>query len=336
MERVEELLREWERHIDGGLTMVRAHTVTRPYGWVFFYDSKRYLKTRAFEHAIAGNGPVVVIAATGEVAHLGTAMPPFEALARFERTRGLEPDFWREMHGFSKAALEQLPVSERVARCCELSALLTQRMADATDLHRAAHGFVSELRALGHDLWSFDESDDFEIWCSNYAEPTGPGIVATFRREEVTAAWSNPTEPRRSLTQGMEVDWIACDMRDQLALISTAGTGLAPRFVEEHLESYRRTTKRILELPVLCEARAFPELAPRHMQWMMIAERGVYAFNYDARDGQYARVAVPSRAIKLRDLPWDLAAAVGQIRFQTVAFDDLARFPEVELDHLTL
>ncbi len=40
-------------------------------------------------HAIAGNGPVVILATTGEVIHLGTALPSAEALAELEKKRGL-------------------------------------------------------------------------------------------------------------------------------------------------------------------------------------------------------------------------------------------------------
>ncbi len=31
-----------------------------------------------------------------------------------------------------------------------------------------------ELRALGHDLWSFDESTDFQEWCGDWTNPKQP------------------------------------------------------------------------------------------------------------------------------------------------------------------
>lgn len=87
--KVEELLCEIGRHLEGGLVLLPESTVTLPYGWMFLYTSKLYSQTRALTDAIAGNGPIVVIAATGEVVTLGTALPPDEALAQFERTRGI-------------------------------------------------------------------------------------------------------------------------------------------------------------------------------------------------------------------------------------------------------
>ena len=55
---------------------------------------------------------------------------------------------------------------------------------------------VSDLRSLGHDLWSFDEDDDFEIWCPDYARPTGPGIIVTFRPDSVEVAWKEDSSSK--------------------------------------------------------------------------------------------------------------------------------------------
>ena len=77
----------------------------------------------------------------------------------------------------------------RAALCEELAQHLSQRLRGAADFHRAVKSLVSELRLLGHDLWSFDEDDDFEIWCPDYVNPTGPGIMVTFRPDSVAVAW---------------------------------------------------------------------------------------------------------------------------------------------------
>lgn len=83
------LLEEWGRDLVGGLALVDERTIHKPYGWVFFYASRRYMETRNIVHAIAGNGPVVVLADSGEVVTLGTARRSEEEIASFERARGL-------------------------------------------------------------------------------------------------------------------------------------------------------------------------------------------------------------------------------------------------------
>jgi len=51
---------------------------------------------------------------------------------------------------------------------------------------------VSELRTLGHDLWSFDESDDMEAWAPDDGKKSEPGLVLTFYLDDdVVAAWSD-------------------------------------------------------------------------------------------------------------------------------------------------
>jgi hypothetical protein len=77
-------------HLDGGLALLEDRTIWKSYGWVFRYNSSRYLETGdLLRHGIAGNGPVVVLANTGEIIALGTALPVAEEIAEFERARGL-------------------------------------------------------------------------------------------------------------------------------------------------------------------------------------------------------------------------------------------------------
>ncbi|MBV9773515.1 MAG: hypothetical protein JO040_06170 [Gemmatimonadetes bacterium] len=61
-------------------------TIEKPYGWVFFYDSARYLETGSISDALAGNAPVLVTADRGEVHVIGTAHSVEHYLQAFERT----------------------------------------------------------------------------------------------------------------------------------------------------------------------------------------------------------------------------------------------------------
>lgn len=56
-----------------------------PFGWVFFYNSRRFLETEDYSYALMGNAPIVVMRDSGEVRGTGTAKPLEEYLEEFRR-----------------------------------------------------------------------------------------------------------------------------------------------------------------------------------------------------------------------------------------------------------
>ncbi|MBL8516428.1 MAG: hypothetical protein JNM76_05600 [Betaproteobacteria bacterium] len=68
------------------LVLVDDATIERPWGWVFFYTSKLWSETQEIQYAIAGNAPILVERATGEVHNLGTALSVENYIAAYERT----------------------------------------------------------------------------------------------------------------------------------------------------------------------------------------------------------------------------------------------------------
>jgi hypothetical protein len=89
--KVEALLAEWGTHVEGGLAIAPELTLVKPYGWIFFYNARRYLESGDIAQSVAGNGPVVVLAETGEPFVLGTARRPEEQIAVFEQERAGVP-----------------------------------------------------------------------------------------------------------------------------------------------------------------------------------------------------------------------------------------------------
>lgn len=83
------MLADIGKHIEGGVVVLEERTITKPYGWIFFYNGRRFVETRDIMHAIAGNGPIVILAETGEAIPLGTARRHAEEIARFEHERHL-------------------------------------------------------------------------------------------------------------------------------------------------------------------------------------------------------------------------------------------------------
>lgn len=94
------------------------------------------------------------------------------------------------MEDFSKDAFEGTDDAGRQALAAALATSLAESLAGAREFHAGVRELVARLRALGHDLWNFDESDDREVWCPNYRTPSGPGLVVTFTSTGVDVDWS--------------------------------------------------------------------------------------------------------------------------------------------------
>lgn len=59
----------------------------RPFGWVFCYQSERWLQTRDPKHALDGNGPLIVDRADGSVHGTGTAQTIDHYISEYERSK---------------------------------------------------------------------------------------------------------------------------------------------------------------------------------------------------------------------------------------------------------
>ena len=70
--------------VDHGPLIVVKH-IEKPYGWIFFYTSKKYWETGDVSEAVAGNGPIIVEKSTGTFRQLGTATPPDEQICEWEK-----------------------------------------------------------------------------------------------------------------------------------------------------------------------------------------------------------------------------------------------------------
>ncbi|NML65657.1 hypothetical protein HHL22_10615 [Hymenobacter sp. RP-2-7] len=81
------LAREWVRHhsssLTGELMLIEEETVTRPYSWFFYYNSKQFLATQDFDYALAGNAPILVDK-RGHVHVTGTAHASEHYVAEFD------------------------------------------------------------------------------------------------------------------------------------------------------------------------------------------------------------------------------------------------------------
>jgi|SRR5215469_15147353 len=91
---VEIVLREINKESPDGADCVIVDTVEKPYGWMFFYQPRRYLETGNPLDKLIGGGPIVVDT-DGSVHHLGVAPltsehPWDDFIAAYDRSRERE------------------------------------------------------------------------------------------------------------------------------------------------------------------------------------------------------------------------------------------------------
>ena len=73
--------------VEGGVVILTSETIKKTYGWIFFYNSRKYVETGNPLEALGGNGPIVV-ETNGRVHQLGTAHAPSTIVAQFEKEHG--------------------------------------------------------------------------------------------------------------------------------------------------------------------------------------------------------------------------------------------------------
>ena len=74
-----------ERYLnEPDFAIIDEATIEKSWGWVFFYQSKRFLETRSPSDALAGNAPLLMNRTTGEIVVTGTAESVDSYVERYE------------------------------------------------------------------------------------------------------------------------------------------------------------------------------------------------------------------------------------------------------------
>ena len=84
---VRDYLDQLERDTGEELEVVDAETIEKPFGWVFVYNSRAYLRTGEFSDRLAGNAPLIVDRETGKLHVTGTAKPVEDYIAEYEAAK---------------------------------------------------------------------------------------------------------------------------------------------------------------------------------------------------------------------------------------------------------
>jgi hypothetical protein len=66
------------------LVLLEEFTIEKDYGWIFFYESQRWLTTGNFSDQVLGNAPILVEKQTGNLHYFGTAYSVEEYIREYE------------------------------------------------------------------------------------------------------------------------------------------------------------------------------------------------------------------------------------------------------------
>ena len=61
-------------------------TIEKAWGWMFFYQSRRYVETGELTEMLAGNAPLIVERETGRILPCGTVRPIDHYIENYENT----------------------------------------------------------------------------------------------------------------------------------------------------------------------------------------------------------------------------------------------------------
>ncbi len=123
---------------------------------------------------------------------------------------------------------------------------------------------------------------------------------------------------------GLEFDWLAVDADGAVGFFSTAGGGYAPEELLDDTDAYDRAIAALLALPMTTRANCNLIMRPELQNtWLMMAERGIFAFDSDPAGGPYQRIATPEASIQIAQLPRVAAEVVQRVQFRQVRFVEL-------------
>lgn len=73
-QKINELSKAQSNNVNPNIQLVidERYTETHEFGWVFFFNSKEFILTGDWQHALAGNSPIIVDKSISELIHTGT------------------------------------------------------------------------------------------------------------------------------------------------------------------------------------------------------------------------------------------------------------------------
>lgn len=119
---------------------------------------------------------------------------------------------------------------------------------------------------------------------------------------------------------GRELDWLARDRDGNIGFFSSAGFGTLPDLVIERVDLFLPCFENVQLLPLRGAARLAEPIADGIIaDWCVVAERGLFAYDWQHRRGRYELIASPTNPLRVAaiDDQW-LATAAGLVTLNIV------------------
>jgi len=81
----EHLAKAWiEIRTSSRAVLMPEHTITKLYGWVFYYQSREFVEKRERSKMLLGNGPIIIDRVTGDIRSMTSAQRIEDFLSLYE------------------------------------------------------------------------------------------------------------------------------------------------------------------------------------------------------------------------------------------------------------
>jgi hypothetical protein len=88
--------------IEDEIVVMDELTIYKDYGWVFFYESRRFLETDDYHDKLYGNAPLIVEKEDGSFHYTGTARDTEYYIKQYEKQRKWKT-FWSKFSLFKRS-----------------------------------------------------------------------------------------------------------------------------------------------------------------------------------------------------------------------------------------
>ena len=83
LQKVNSYLEESDSKLSGEVVLLEEETMEYAFGWVFFYQSKKFVETGNILLALGGNAPIIINKYDGNMHFTGTAHPVEKYIADY-------------------------------------------------------------------------------------------------------------------------------------------------------------------------------------------------------------------------------------------------------------